>query len=179
MFVIGFSFVLTHASHRFWFSFSPFFLAWPFAVSGCLRKSWKAQLRVFLPPRALDEPFAHNMWNPMMELLFQVQIGGTFEPFVDEIDLARIALSCHFALDLLCYKEGAHDSAWRFIGHHCPWSVSVVVLHHCHPPWRRDIELLVPGAFYLSTTTARVFHHFYGRQRFSLGFFPGPIESFV
>ena len=47
----------------------------------------------------------------MMEPLFHVQIGGAFEPFVDEIDLARIALSCHFALDLLCYKEGAHDSA--------------------------------------------------------------------
>ena len=47
----------------------------------------------------------------MMELLFHVQIGGTFELFVDEIDLARISLSCHFALDLLCDKEGAHDYA--------------------------------------------------------------------
>ena len=47
-----------------------------------------------------------------MELLFHAQIGGIFEPpFVDETDLARIALSCHFALDLLCDKEGAHDSA--------------------------------------------------------------------
>ena len=45
----------------------------------------------------------------MMDLLFHVQIGGIFEPFVDEIDLAKIELSCHFALDLLCYKEGVHD----------------------------------------------------------------------
>ena len=53
----------------------------------------------------------HNVWNPMMELLFHVQAGGIFEIFVDEIDLARIALSCHFALDLLCNKTGSHDSA--------------------------------------------------------------------
>ena len=39
-----------------------------------------------------DEIFAHNIWNPMMELLFRVQIGGIFELFVDEIDLVRIAL---------------------------------------------------------------------------------------
>ena len=54
---------------------------------------------------------AHNIWNPMMELLFHVQIGGIFEIFVEEIDLARVALSCHFALDLLCDKAGTHDSA--------------------------------------------------------------------
>ena len=58
-----------------------------------------------------DESFTHNMWNPMMELLFHEQIGGAFEPFVDEIDLDKIALSCHFALDVLCYKEGGHDFA--------------------------------------------------------------------
>ena len=46
-----------------------------------------------------------------MELLFHAQIGGIFEPIVDESDLASISLSCHFALDLLCDKEGAHDSA--------------------------------------------------------------------
>ena len=26
-----------------------------------------------------------------------------------KIDLATIALSCPFALDLLCYQEGGHD----------------------------------------------------------------------
>ena len=40
-----------------------------------------------------------------MELLFHVQIGCAFEPFVDEIDLAKIELSCHFALDVLCDKK--------------------------------------------------------------------------
>ena len=46
-----------------------------------------------------------------MELLFHEQMSGVFVPFVDEIDLAKIALSCHFALNVLCYKDGAHDSA--------------------------------------------------------------------
>ena len=50
------------------------------------------------------------MWNPLKELLFHEQIGCIFEMFVDETDLARIALSRHFALDLLCDK-GAHASA--------------------------------------------------------------------
>ena len=44
--------------------------------------------------------------NLIMELLFHVQVGGIFVLFVDEIDLARIALSCHFALDSLCDKTG-------------------------------------------------------------------------
>ena len=39
------------------------------------------------------------------------QISGVFVPFVIEIDLAKIALSCHFALYLFCCKEGAHDFA--------------------------------------------------------------------
>ena len=54
---------------------------------------------------------AHNIWNPMMMLLFHVQIGSIFEVFMEDIDLARIALSCHFALDVLCDKPGTHVSA--------------------------------------------------------------------
>ena len=46
-----------------------------------------------------------------MELIFHEQIGGAFEPFGDEIDFAKIALSWHFAVDVFCYKEGVHDSA--------------------------------------------------------------------
>ena len=59
---------------------------------------------------SLEDVFTHNMWNPLLELLFHEQVSGVFEPFVDEIDLAKIALSCHLALDLLCYREGAYDS---------------------------------------------------------------------
>ena len=48
----------------------------------------------------------HNTRNPMFELLFHVQVGGIFQLCVEEIDLARITLSCHCALDLLCDKAG-------------------------------------------------------------------------
>ena len=48
---------------------------------------------------------ARNMWNPLLDLLLHVQINDVFVPFNDDIDLARVALSCHFALDLLCFKE--------------------------------------------------------------------------
>ena len=41
---------------------------------------------------------AHNIGNPMMELLFHRQIGGIFELFVEEIDMAKIAFSCHLLL---------------------------------------------------------------------------------
>ena len=43
----------------------------------------------------------------MLDLLFHVQINDIFVPFNEDIDLAKIALSCRFALDLLCYKEMA------------------------------------------------------------------------
>ena len=60
---------------------------------------------------SFDDYFAHNMWNPLLELLFHEHVSGIFESFVVEIDLAKIALSCHSALALLCYKEVAYDPA--------------------------------------------------------------------
>ena len=58
-----------------------------------------------------DEVFAHNIWKPITERFFSVLVGGIFVLFVDEIEPARIALSCRFVLDLLCDKEGAHVSS--------------------------------------------------------------------
>ena len=72
---------------------------------------------------SFNDYFAHNMWNPLLKLLFLEQVGVIFASFVVEIDLAKIALSFHSAFDLLCYKEGAYDSAGRFIGHYCPWTL--------------------------------------------------------
>ena len=60
---------------------------------------------------SLDDDFEHNMWNPLLDLLFLEQVSGIFASNLVDIDLARIALSCHFALDLLCDKEDAPDSA--------------------------------------------------------------------
>ena len=47
----------------------------------------------------------------MMELLFHVQIGGIFEIFVEEIDLARVALSCHLLFIYYVTRRGTHDPA--------------------------------------------------------------------
>ena len=60
---------------------------------------------------SIDDYFEHNMWNSLLELLFLGQANGIFASYLVEIDLAKIALSCHFALDLLCYKEEVLASA--------------------------------------------------------------------
>ena len=60
---------------------------------------------------SIDDYFEHNMWNPLLELLFLEHVNGIVDSFLEDIDLAKIAFSYHFALDLLCYKEGAYDSA--------------------------------------------------------------------
>ena len=59
---------------------------------------------------SLDDYFEHNMWNPLLELLFLEQ-AGIFASYLVEIDLTMIGFSCHFALDLKCCKEGVYDSA--------------------------------------------------------------------
>ena len=46
----------------------------------------------------------HNLWSPLLELFYHTQIGQGMETMVDEISTARVALSCHFALDILCDK---------------------------------------------------------------------------
>ena len=56
------------------------------------------------------ESFACNMWNPLLELLFHDHIDNMLLLSVEEFDLAEFALSCQFALDFLCYKEGVHNS---------------------------------------------------------------------
>ena len=52
---------------------------------------------------SIDDYF-EQMWNPLLELLFLGQANGIFASYLVEIDLAKIALSCHFALDLLSCK---------------------------------------------------------------------------
>ena len=54
---------------------------------------------------SFEDVLLHNMWNPLLELLFHEQVSGVFEPFVDEIDLVMIALSCHFAFGSLYHDE--------------------------------------------------------------------------
>ena len=60
---------------------------------------------------SFEDDFLPNMWNPLLDLLSLGQTSSVFVLYVEEVELGKIALSCHFALDLLCYKEGAYDSA--------------------------------------------------------------------
>ena len=60
---------------------------------------------------SIDDYFEQNMWNPLLELLFLEQANGIVASYLVEIDVAKIAISCHFALDLLCYKEEVLASA--------------------------------------------------------------------
>ena len=57
-----------------------------------------------LTATSIADYFEHNMWNPLLELLFLEQANGCVAPFLVEIDVSKIALSCHFALDVVCYK---------------------------------------------------------------------------
>ena len=41
---------------------------------------------------SIDNNFEHNVWNPLLELLFFEQANGIFASFLMEIDLAKIAL---------------------------------------------------------------------------------------
>ena len=52
-----------------------------------------------------DEHDAHNMWNPTLELFCCVDIGVLKGAVLDDKGLERIALSCHFALDIFCGKD--------------------------------------------------------------------------
>ena len=117
VFTIGFFVSLSHTlmCHR-WFCSQPFFPAQPLCSWG---KTMESPTSSVSTGSSVGENFAHNMWNPLLELLFHEQICGVFVLYVEEIDLANIALSCHFALDLICYKEGVYDSVWCFIGHNC------------------------------------------------------------
>ena len=107
VFLIGFFVTLTHAFASLVVLLSAFFPAHPLYSSG---KATESPTSSVSTASSFGENFAHNMWNPLLELLCHEQTGGVFVLFVEETDLAQIALSCHFALDFLCYKEGAYDS---------------------------------------------------------------------
>ena len=60
---------------------------------------------------SIDDLFRHNMWNPLLELLFFEHVNGIVDSYLVDLDLAKIAFSCHFPIDLLCYKEEVFVSA--------------------------------------------------------------------
>ena len=56
-----------------------------------------------------DEHDEHNMWNLSLGLFCcREQVGAFMESYFHEVVLGRIALSCHFALDLPSDKAEFH-----------------------------------------------------------------------
>ena len=49
----------------------------------------------------------HNIWNPMLASLCHFEVGVVMEALLDEVDMGRIALACHFSLDVLCDKTSS------------------------------------------------------------------------
>ena len=49
---------------------------------------------------SIDDSSEHNLWNPPLNLLFLKNVNGVVYSYLVDLDLAKIALSCHFALDL-------------------------------------------------------------------------------
>ena len=41
----------------------------------------------------------HNKWNPMLASLCHFEVGVVLEALLDEVDMGRTALACHFSLD--------------------------------------------------------------------------------
>ena len=60
---------------------------------------------------SIDDYLEHNVWNPVLEMLFLEQVCAIFASYLVEIVLDKIALSCNFTLDLLCYMEEVLASA--------------------------------------------------------------------
>ena len=60
---------------------------------------------------SIDDTSEHNMWNPLLKLLFLKHVNGIVDSFLVDLDLAKIALSCHFALDYVTRRvcSSPHD----------------------------------------------------------------------
>ena len=60
---------------------------------------------------SIDNSSEHNAWNPLLDLVFLKHVSGIVDSYLGDFDLAKIAFSCHFAIDLLCDKEEVLVSA--------------------------------------------------------------------
>ena len=46
-----------------------------------------------------------NMWNPLLGAMADVFVGPVLDDMVSEVDMGRVALTCHFSLDVLCSEK--------------------------------------------------------------------------
>ena len=45
-----------------------------------------------------------NMWNPLLSAMADVIAGPVLDDMASEVDVSRVALTCHFSLDVLCME---------------------------------------------------------------------------
>ena len=51
-----------------------------------------------------------NMWNPLLSAVTDVFSGPVLDDMVSEVDMGRVALTCHFSSDVLCMEmHQPHD----------------------------------------------------------------------
>ena len=46
-----------------------------------------------------------NMWNPLLSAMADVNSGPVLDDMVSEVDMGRVAMTCHFSLDVLCSED--------------------------------------------------------------------------
>ena len=74
-------------------------------------KRWTDFLHPHLPHRVSTITPSAICGITLLELLFLEHVNDVVDSYLVDLDLAMIALSCHFAFDLLCYKEEVLVSA--------------------------------------------------------------------
>ena len=57
----------------------------------------------------------------MLGMLCHAHDGVFMGALLDEVDLGGVALSCHFALGVLCDKAEVHRREGNIIRYHYPW----------------------------------------------------------
>ena len=87
MFTIGFIVFIVHLTRTFWCYMCSCSQLSSFQLGLCFLEQVMESLSssVSTVPSFYDY-FAHNMWNPLLKLLFHGQVSSIFESFVVEID---------------------------------------------------------------------------------------------
>ena len=101
---------------------------------------------------SFEDHFTHNMWNPLLELLFHEKISGVSNPLLMKLTWPRshslvILNLIHSAAKKV--RMTLHDAV---LGTFVHLNIFVLVWHHCHPCDIELFELWVPGSLPLSPT---------------------------
>ena len=133
MFTIGFIVFIVHLKRTFWCHLCSCTQPSSFQLDLCSLEQVMESFSSYVSTvPSFDDVFSHNMWNPLLDLLFLEEVNGSFASYLVEIDLAKIALSCH--LLLICYATKKahmilHETPLGTIVH----GISFYVWHRCHP----------------------------------------------